>query len=69
MPRTNNNNTSSISHRVKDAAILTGVSQDTITNMVISGQLKAIKISPKGNGQRHMTLIPHSELVRVFGVE
>jgi len=60
-----------ISYRVKEAAELTGTSIDTIKNMVASGELKVKKISPqrKGPTGRYMTMIPRSELVRVFCFE
>lgn len=75
MPCTNA--TSPISYRVKEASSLAGISEDAIYKMISSGQLKAKKIYPagkgrratKGQGQRAITLVPHSELIRVFGVE
>ncbi len=55
-----------VSHRLKRAAELTGVSADTLEKMISTGQLKAKRFS--SNGGRYYTVVPHSELVRVFGV-
>ena len=58
-----------VAYRLKDAAALVGISPDAMLKMIATGQLKARRISPTGTGQRHLTMVPHAELVRLFGVE
>jgi len=58
-----------ISHRPKVAAQLVGISDDAMMKLVSSGVIKCRRIGLGEKQQRFMTLIPHSELVRVFGLE
>jgi excisionase family DNA binding protein len=50
-----------ISYRVPDAARLTGVSEPTLYRMVKNGELRKVP------GMGDMVILPHAELLRVFG--
>ena len=63
-----NNTNNRVSYRKTEAANLCGISVDSLNRLIATGQLRAKRIQPKGNGQRSITMIPHSELVRVFGI-
>ena len=58
-----------ISYRKAEAAEIVGISEDSMDKLIQTGQIKAKRISPSGNGQRYITIIPVSELQRVFGLE
>ncbi len=58
-----------ISCRVKEAERLTGMSEDALRNMITDGLLRAKRIAPRRDSQRLVTVIPYSELQRVFGME
>jgi len=62
-----NTNYTRISYRVGEAAQATGLSEDSLRRMISSGQIKAKQVSPNGDYQRTITIIPAVELYRVFG--